>query len=181
MSSLSWSQPRLLDRNGQITHYVITLRNRTEEKSVVIAANSRCDMGRTAIGDNDDDDCLPGRFSVTLSTLVPYVVYNVRVAAMNVNGTGPMTDPIVLISGEDSKLLLKNKCTCASHKALYMIVEQVHTFVYHMLFVVAEPGPPQNLRVVNFSDTNFVLQWDEPENSNGAITGYTVSKVLHVL
>ena len=100
---VSWTEPRLLDRNGQITNYIITLRNRSDEQSVVIAAN-RCDTGSTARGIDDTGDCQSGRHSVTLSNLVPYIIYDVRVAAINANGTGPMSDSLLPLSGEDSEL-----------------------------------------------------------------------------
>ena len=46
-----------------------------------------------------------GRTVITISGLVAYVNYSVTVAAMNINGTGPFSDPpVVGRSGEDSEL-----------------------------------------------------------------------------
>ena len=42
--------------------------------------------------------------------------------------------------------------------------------------IIIEPGPPENLRVINSDEESdvFVLQWDMPRNPNGAIIGYKV-------
>ena len=42
----------------------------------------------------------------TISGLVPYTKYSVKVAAMNVDRTGPFSKPVVEISGEDGNLIL---------------------------------------------------------------------------
>ena len=98
---ISWNEPRLLDRNGQITNYMITLRNISDEESFVIAAN-RCNASRST----NKGGCPSGRHSVTLTDLAPHVIYDVRVAAMNSNGTGPMSNSILLSSGEDSEFII---------------------------------------------------------------------------
>ena len=41
-----------------------------------------------------------------ISGLVAYTKYSVKVAAMNDDGTGPFSEPVVEISGEDSELYL---------------------------------------------------------------------------
>ena len=43
--------------------------------------------------------------SFTISQLTAYVNYSVSVAAMNVNGTGPFSNPVMQLSGENSKLI----------------------------------------------------------------------------
>ena len=42
----------------------------------------------------------------TILGLVPYTKYSVKVAAVNVDRTGPFSVPVVEISGEDGNLLL---------------------------------------------------------------------------
>ena len=42
----------------------------------------------------------------TISGLVPCTKYSVKVAAMNVDRTGPFSEPVVEISGEDGNILL---------------------------------------------------------------------------
>ena len=98
---ISWDEPRLLDRNGQITNYVITLRNTSDEESFVIAAN-RCNASRST----NTGGCSSGRHSKTLTDLAPNVIFDVRVAAINSNGTGPMSNSILLSSGEDSEFII---------------------------------------------------------------------------
>jgi len=118
---ISWSKPRLLDQNGQITNYIITLRNKSDEESFVIAAN-RCDSSKTARSIYPGD-CLSGRHSVTISNLAPYIIYDVRIAAMNVNGTGPMSDPVKLSSGEDSELSMHGDVIiCTAYTYVVVVV-----------------------------------------------------------
>ena len=42
----------------------------------------------------------------TISGLVPYTKYSVKVAAVNDDRTGPFSKPVVEISGEDGNLIL---------------------------------------------------------------------------
>ena len=42
----------------------------------------------------------------TISGLVPCTKYSVKVAAMNIDRTGPFSEPVVEISGEDGNILL---------------------------------------------------------------------------
>ena len=44
----------------------------------------------------------------TISVLVPFVVYSVRVAAVTVNGTGPFSGSETETSGQDSKIQLSS-------------------------------------------------------------------------
>ena len=43
------------------------------------------------------------------------------------------------------------------------------------------PGPgssPRNVQVRPLSSSTMVIQWDEPEEQNGVVTGYKVSSVI---
>ena len=82
---VSLQPPRKIYRNGPITGYVIqyTRVGSSDMMSVNVASGTRH----------------------KISGLVAYVNYSVIVAAMNVNGTGPFSDPpVVGRSGEDGEL-----------------------------------------------------------------------------
>ena len=77
---VSWQQPPVIDRNGPITGYVIQYTR--VETSDMMSENVNNGTAHT------------------ISGLVAYVDYSVSVAAVNVNGTGPFSMPIVERSGE---------------------------------------------------------------------------------
>ena len=82
---VSWQPPPLIDHNGQITVFVIqyTRVESSDTMSEVVTSGT----------------------TRTLSGLVAYVDYSVIVAAVNVNGTGPFSNPpVVERSGEDGEL-----------------------------------------------------------------------------
>ena len=83
---VSWQRPLKQDHNGPID-YVIQYTRAGSNATVSENVNS----GTTH----------------TISGLVAYVDYSVRVAAVNVNGTGPFSNPpVVRISGEHGDLIL---------------------------------------------------------------------------
>ena len=80
---VSWQPPPMIDHNGPITYMI----------------------RYTRVGSSNmmSENVLSGT-SRTLSRLIPYVDYSVTVAAVNVNGTGPFSNPpVVGKSGEDSE------------------------------------------------------------------------------
>ena len=81
---VSWQSPPMIDHNGLITSYVIQYTRDGSSDMMNINVNS----GTTN----------------NISGLVAYVDYSVIVAAVNVNGTGPFSDPTVGWSGEDGEL-----------------------------------------------------------------------------
>ena len=81
---VSWQPPPMIDHNGPIT-YMIQYTRVGSSDMMSVNVNS----GTTH----------------TISGLVAYVMYSVRVAAVNVNGTGPFSDPMVQLSGQDSELI----------------------------------------------------------------------------
>ena len=84
---VSWQQPPVIDHNGPITGYVIQYtRVGSSDFIGIINVNS----GTTH----------------TISRLVAYVDYSVILAAVNVNGTGPFSNPVVGRSGEDGETYL---------------------------------------------------------------------------
>ena len=83
--SVSWQPPSVIDRNGPITGHMIQYTRVGSSDMMSVNVNS----GTTH----------------TTSELAAYVQYSVTVAAVNVNGTGPSSDPhMVGRSGEDGEL-----------------------------------------------------------------------------
>ena len=81
---VSWMPPLKIAMNGPITGYVILY---------------------TRIGSNDmmSVNVNSGTIHI-ISGLIAYIYYSVKVAARNVNGTGPFSNPVVEISGEGGEL-----------------------------------------------------------------------------
>ena len=81
---VSWQPPLEINHNGPISGYVIQY---------------------TRVGSSDTMSVnVTSGVSHTITGLVPYVNYSVVVAAVNVNGTGPFSNPMIKMSGEDSEL-----------------------------------------------------------------------------
>jgi len=74
--------PLKIDQNGPLTGYVIQY---------------------TRVGSNDNKEIITSGTTHKLQGLVAFVDYLVRVAAMNVNGTGPFSGSMVQVSGQHSK------------------------------------------------------------------------------
>jgi len=81
---LSWQLPPEIDHNGIITSYFIL---------------------NTRVGSGDIiSETVTSGMTRTISGLIPFADYSVRIAAINVNGTGPFSVALVEVSGQDSKL-----------------------------------------------------------------------------
>ena len=80
---VSWQPPLEIDHNGPITGYVIQY-TRVETSNMM---SENINSGTTH----------------TISGLVAYVDYSVIMAAVNVNGTGTFSNPVVETSGEDGE------------------------------------------------------------------------------
>ena len=81
---VSWQQPPLIHHNGMLTDYVINYTRVETSNMMSVTVN----IGTT---------------QRTISGLVAYVDYSVTVAAVNVNGTGNFSNPVVGRSGEDGE------------------------------------------------------------------------------
>ena len=79
---VSWLPPPEIDHNGIITSYVIEYIRR--------------------VGGSSDMVTVTSGTAHTISGLVAFVEYSVTVVAMTVNGTGPPSNPVVQISGQNS-------------------------------------------------------------------------------
>ena len=81
--NISWEPPPEIDQNGPITDYVIRY---------------------SRVGSNVTmDETVTSRNIYTITELSPFVNYSVEIAAVNVNGTGPFSDPIVELSGREGR------------------------------------------------------------------------------
>ena len=78
---VSWEPPIEIDHNGPIVGYIIRY-NRVQSTDIEIVNVS----GET-----------------TQFTLDGSADYTVVVAAVNINGTGPLSSPVVILSGESGK------------------------------------------------------------------------------
>ena len=79
---VSWQPPLEINWNGPIDHVIQYTRVGTSDMMSVNVSS---------------------RTTHTISRLVAYVNYSVIVAAVNVNGTGPFSNPVVGRSGEDGE------------------------------------------------------------------------------
>ena len=82
--NVSWQPPSDIDQNGPLTGHVIH-------------------YTRVELSDMMSINVTSGT-TYTISGLVAFVNYSVRVAAMNVNGTGPFSISVVQVSGQNSEL-----------------------------------------------------------------------------
>ena len=88
MLSVSYRPPEGLLRNGDVTGYEIRYTRVGSGVSQLMNVNSdSLNNFRTSV--------IPG--------LVAFTSYSVEVAAVNVNGTGPFSDPVTGLSGQDRK------------------------------------------------------------------------------
>ena len=83
--NVSWQPPLDIDHNGLITDYVIQ---------------------HTRVGSSVKTiETVTNKVTYTISGLDAYVDYSVMVAALNINGSGPFSDPVVGRSGDNGKWL----------------------------------------------------------------------------
>ena len=88
MLSVRYRPPGTSLRNGDVTGYVIRYTRVGSGVSQNITVSSSSISGlRTSV--------IPG--------LLAFTIYSVEVAAANVNGTGPFSDPVTGLSGQDSE------------------------------------------------------------------------------
>ena len=77
----------------------------------------------TRVGSHTSDDTMivnvPDDIKLSISGLFACAKYSVTLAAVNANGTGPFSNPIVAISGEDSELKYTAKYLCIYHRKTY--------------------------------------------------------------
>ena len=97
--NISWSRPKLLDCNGDILQYKIVIDNGLDDHSYIVNVTSE-----NASRECKNIECMSHSFTVSeIDGLIPHEKYSVKVAAVNVNGTGPFSDPISVMSGDNGK------------------------------------------------------------------------------
>ena len=94
---VSWQPPPVIDHNGPLTGHMIQY---------------------TRVGSSDimNDVVTSGTTHTTISGVVAYSNYSIRVAPVNDQGAGPFSNPVVQVSGEDGKFYYmapKSHCVCA--------------------------------------------------------------------
>ena len=92
-----WDDVQADLQNGIITGYTITYKSQTEN-------------------DNDNVQVDGSVRQTVLRNLKEYVNYNITVFASTARGNGPPSNPIVVITDEDSK------CTVFSYQVLFLFV-----------------------------------------------------------
>jgi len=96
---ITWSRPRLLDCNGDILEYIIMVDSGSDKHSYSLEVNN--DYINTT---STESQCLSYNYNVS-NQLIPHKRYSVKIAAVNINGTGPFSDTITVMSGENGKPL----------------------------------------------------------------------------
>ena len=96
---VSWQPPLETHCNGSITGYLIQYAKVGSDDNMIV--NVPNDTATTTL---------------TISGLYACVEYSVTVAAVNANGTGPFSKPVVATSGEDGELnngtAQRHHCNC---------------------------------------------------------------------
>ena len=100
---ISWTRPKLLDCNGDILQYIIMVDSGSDEHNYTFNVTSRC-TSRTCT----KIWCLFHHFNIPKNELVSHNNYAVKVAAVNANGMGPFSSAIIVLSGDDGKLMCKD-------------------------------------------------------------------------
>ena len=81
---VSWQPPLKKNGNAPITGYVMQCaRDGSDDKMIIN---------------------VPDKVEHTIQGLFPYAKYSIAMAAVNANGTGPFSEPVIATSGEDSEL-----------------------------------------------------------------------------
>ena len=99
---MSWQPPSEINSNGMITSYVIQCARVGLDDNMIV----NVDNGTT----------------ITVSGLHACAEYSVIVAAVNANGTGPFSKPIVATSGENSELNYVGSYCHSFKKCLFEII-----------------------------------------------------------
>ena len=92
---VSWQPPPLIDYNGPLIGHVIQYSRVGSSDTFSVNVTS----GNTYI----------------ITGVVAFVNYSMRVAAINDNGTGPSSNPMVQLSGEDGKFYASKLPLCSSY------------------------------------------------------------------
>ena len=143
--TVEWSAPDLWKRNGIITHYVIEW----GETENLITLNYP--VPNPTFNTTDDQ-------RYTFRDLKPNVRYTFNIAAVNINGTGPILNKMNTTLEESMQFVVYiYVCTCQSCF--------IHTHVKHISYLV--PGLVRNLMKTASTDNSVTISWNPPLPSDG--------------
>ena len=146
---LSWSPPPRIDINGDLQYYAVRVTEvETGRRWTFYAVNT----------------------FITVGGLYPYFNYRCQVAAHNVFGSGPFTNPFYVQTQETGRC----------EPAICMLTGiQVLSIKCIIFFIPAPTAPPSTPQLTNFTSQSFSLTWQPPpfEEINGDIRQYTLSIV----
>ena len=96
---ISWGRPKLLDCNGDIIQYIIVVDGGSDVHNYTFNVSSHCVSRMCTI-----IECMSHSFTISeVNQLISHKKYSVKIAAVNFNGTGPFSNAIEVMSGDDGK------------------------------------------------------------------------------
>ena len=98
--ALSWQAPHMVEQNGRLLSYTL-------EYSIRWSADASQEISVPV------DSSEGGNQQRVVEGLQPYTTYQFRVRAVNVVGAGPFSNPVVIITLEDSKWDLSKYVKCS--------------------------------------------------------------------
>ena len=110
---VSWQPPPVIDHNGPLTGHVIQ-------------------YSRLGSSDMMNDDVTSGT-THTISGVVAYSNYSVKVTAVNDQGTGPFSNPVVQVSGEDGRLLYEYQLATLTSISAVQPTSKFYIYIYVLL------------------------------------------------
>jgi len=142
---LSWRMVSCFEQNGPITGYVVRY-------YVTCGADRDVQWNKSVVTTGSN-----------ISDLTPNTEYAFQVAAVNVNGTGPFHEPIIL----------RGKWF---HVLRYSEYNTMLLFLLLYFSIIGPPYPPQLMTVTTVNSTTVIVSWSEVHcfNGNGAVTHYLV-------
>ena len=108
--NVSWAPPLEIDHNGPIIGYVINYISDGCNDVMIVNVTS----GTTHI----------------ISGLVAFAEYSLRVAAMNINGTGPFSDAVVVNPGGGGEFVHNSTYAILLFTLMYILSFSLHTLNY---------------------------------------------------
>ena len=117
---ITWSKPKLLDCNGDILQYIVAVESGLDKHNYTYEVTNDC------VGATTKLRCLSHSFSIPENQLLVHTKYSVKIAAVNVNGTGPFSNGITVMSGENGEAVAYNLL----HIAILAQVSRRVTFTF---------------------------------------------------
>ena len=154
---LQWGLPPESERNGIITQYVVECTGIASVQSPVVP--------------NSPTFSTPPSLQQLLTRLAPFTNYSCRVAATNVNGTGPFSAWANATTLEACELLHHTNLMYSSLAGPYC----VHAGADFLLCISPPvPGPVSAVSTSQVSDEVVRVSWSAPESVNGILRQYVL-------